>query len=148
MKKIPKLNKIFQSNAVKIAYLFGSQKDVGVAHLSGKNMTVDKASDLDIGVVFDSIPRDIYKVYGKLYSELDPVFRPFILDLVFIQETDPLFQYEVIQGYLLFSDEDFFSDNYEERVLKFASDLSFKKEQFQQEMFEAVKDGYFEITLR
>ena len=146
--KLSKLNNIFEDNSVKIAYLFGSQKDVGVAYLSGQDINLDKISDLDIGVVFDSHPRDIYRTYGDLYSDLGEIFHSFNLDLVFLQETDPLFQYEAMQGHLIYADDEQFLDKYEERILKLASDLDFKKKKYQKEIFEAVKDGYFEITLR
>ena len=119
-----------------------------MAFLSGEAVSIEKNSDLDLGVVFNSLPEDIYEVYGKLYSDLEDYFQPFKLDLVFLQEADPLFQYEAIQGNLLYFDNESILDSYEEKIIKLASDLSFKKEAFQKEIFEAIKDGYFEITYR
>lgn len=70
------------------------------------------------------------------------------MDIVFLQETDALFQYEAIKGVLIYCEDESFFDDYEEMVTKRAADLSYKKIGFEKDFLEAVKDGYFEIANR
>ncbi|MDI6802121.1 MAG: nucleotidyltransferase domain-containing protein [Thermodesulfovibrionales bacterium] len=142
------LTEIFKKYDVRIAYLFGSRKDDGIAFLSGKDVKFDKEADLDIGVVFEKLPIKAFKIYGELYADLSILFEPFNIDLVFLQETDALFQYEAIKGALIYSYEESFLDDYEEMVMKLASDMAYKKIEFERDFLEAVRDGYFEIAHR
>jgi len=142
------LEELLKRHKVKIAYLFGSQKENGIAFLDGRLKEVERGSDLDIGVVFEELPQRRFEVYGDLYADLSILFEPFNVDLVFLQETDALFQYEVIKGNLIYSDDEIFLDDYEERVMKRASDLSYKRIDFEKDFLEAIRDGYFEITHR
>jgi len=139
---------IFRKHEVILAYLFGSQKEAGISFLEGVATRIDDEVDLDIGVVFKTFPEDAFEAYGELYANLSLFFEPFTVDLVFLQETDALFQYEAITGELVFSDDELYLEEYEEQVMKRASDLSFKKNEFEKDFLEAVKDGYFEITHR
>jgi len=41
-----------------------------------------------------------------------------------------------------------YASEYEELLIKTASALAFKKEEFKRDFLEAIKGGYFEITLR
>ncbi|MBS3918213.1 MAG: nucleotidyltransferase domain-containing protein [Deltaproteobacteria bacterium] len=146
--KREKLTHIFKKHGVRIAYLFGSQKEAGISFLEGGATKIDDEVDLDIGVVFKIFPEDAFEAYGELYADLSLFFEPFTVDLVFLQETDALFQYEAIIGKLVFSDDELFLEEYEEQVMKRASDLSFKKNAFEKDFLETVKDGYFETTHR
>ena len=58
------LSELLKSHNVKIAYIFGSQKENGIAFLNDRNSTIDERADLDIGVVFEKLPQDIFEVYG------------------------------------------------------------------------------------
>jgi len=146
--KREKLTHIFKKHGVRIAYLFGSQKEAGIAFLEGVAQKIDDEVDLDIGVVFKIFPEDAFEAYGELYANLSLFFEPFTVDPVFLQETDALFQYEAITGELVFSDDELYLEEYEEQVMKRASDLSFKRNEFEKDFLEAVKDGYFEIKHR
>jgi predicted nucleotidyltransferase len=146
--KREKLIHIFKKRGVRIAYLFGSQKEAGIAFLEGGATKIDGEVDLDIGVVFKIFPEDAFEAYGELYADISLFFEPFTVDLVFLQETDALFQYEAITGELVFSDDELYLEEYEEQVMKRASDLSFKRNEFEKDFLEAVKDGYFEIEHR
>jgi predicted nucleotidyltransferase len=139
------LTQLFKKHHVKIAYLFGSQREKGIAFLSGNSRDIVSGSDLDIGVVFERLPDHIFKIYGDLYADLSMFFEPFNIDLVFLQETDPLFQFEAINGDLIYCEDERFCDDYEEMVMKKASDLLYKKIEFEKDFLEAIKDGYFEI---
>jgi len=147
--KREKLEDIFRKHGVLLAYLFGSQKGSGIAFLSGDYPKVGERSDLDIGVLLGKFPEDPFDAYGELYADLSIFFEPFAIDLVFLHETDILFQYEVIStGEMVYCKDELFLEEYEERVIKMASDLSFKKMDFEKEFLEAIRDGYFEIEHR
>lgn len=139
---------IFGVYKVRIAYIFGSEKDSGCSFLEGLSVKTSSFSDLDIGVVFDGLPEDIFNVYGGLYADLSVFFESFKIDLVFLEETDALFQYEAITGSRIYCEDEDFCDDYEEMVMKLASDLLHKKASFKRDFFEAIKDGYFEIAIK
>jgi predicted nucleotidyltransferase len=143
--RIESLRKLCRTYRVSIAYLFGSQKEVGTAFLGGGEREIEKGADLDIGVVFDKFPEKPFMVYEELYADLSVLFEPFKIDLVLLQETDALFQYEAIKGQVIYYEDETFLDDYEEMVMKQASDLSFKKIEFERDFLEAIRNGYFEI---
>lgn len=143
-----KLKGIFEKYGISIAYLFGSQMDAGLLYLRGKDIELEKGSDMDIGVVFHHTPRDIYQVYGGLYAELSKLFKPFNIDIVFMYEVSFIFRFEIIKGHRIFTANEDFADDYEDMVIRIASDLSFKRMMFEPDFYEALKDGYFEIELK
>ncbi len=148
MRRQERLTNILRQYGVKAAYIFGSQKEAGMAFLKGNVPMVAETADLDIGVIFEKLPEDAFKIYGELYADLSLFFEPFGVDLVFLQETGSLFQYEAILGEVVYCEDESFLEAYEERALKMASDLSFKKNEFETDFLEAIKDGYFEIEHR
>jgi predicted nucleotidyltransferase len=148
--KIPikPLENAFIKHGVKLAYLFGSQQEMGRALLSGQDLDGHEGSDVDLGVVFEVLPADVYDLYGSLWADLSGMLDPLTVDLVFLAETGYLLQYEAICGECIFCDDEGFRDAYEERVMKVASDLAFKRREFQKDMLQGIKDGYFEIASR
>jgi predicted nucleotidyltransferase len=142
------IKEIFKRYNVKIAYLFGSQRDKGLAFLNGQPRDLEKGSDLDIGVVFNKLPQERMNTYGELYADLSILFEPFNIDLVFLQETNSLFQYEAIRGIPIYYDDEDFLDEYEEMVMKKAEDMAYKKREFEKDFLEAIRDGYFEVKHR
>jgi len=146
--KRDEIREIFKRYNVKIAYLFGSQRDKGLAFLNGQPGDSEKGSDLDIGVVFSRLPQKRMDTYGGLYADLSIFFEPFNIDLVFLQETNSLFQYEAIRGIPIYCDDEDFLDEYEERVMKRAEDLAYKRRQFERDFLEAIRDGYIEVKHR
>lgn len=144
------LNDLFKQYGVRLAYLFGSQKDKGVAFLKGQYIEIERGSDLDIGVVLKDLPNPEQRVdlYINLYAGLSEIFNSFNIDLVLLQETDAIFQYEAIKGELIYYDDQEFLDSYEELVIKKAEDLSFKTIEFEKDFIEAIRDGYREIKFK
>lgn len=71
------LREIFKKYGVKIAYLFGSQKDKGLLFLEGEQVAMEKGFDLDIEVVFELLPENKIEIYGELYADLTEFFEPF-----------------------------------------------------------------------
>jgi predicted nucleotidyltransferase len=142
------LGEIFRRYNVRIAYLFGSQRDRGIAFIDGESIKPEEGHDLDIGVVFNKLPLNRMNIYGELYADLSFFFEPFNIDLVFLQETDSLFQFEAIKGTLIYHDDEDFLDEYEETVMKKAEDMAYKKRDFEKDFLEAIRDGYFEVKRR
>lgn len=75
------------------------------------------------------------------------LFDPFEIDLIFLQEVNPLLQLEAIKGVAIYVEDETFQEDYEELVIKKAEDLKFKKREFNKDVLEVRKDGYFEIEL-
>ena len=145
-----KIKRLFDKYNVILAYLFGSQKDTGIKYLNGQHVTIEKTSDLDIGLLLGNPlvpPVNMYKLYGNLYFDLSTVFEPFNIDIIFLHEVNFLLKFEIINGHRLYELDEEFTDEYEENVMKYASDLNFKRKMFEKDFFEALKNGYFEIEL-
>jgi hypothetical protein len=62
-----------------------------------------------------------------------------------MHEVNSLFQYEIIRGVRIYERDGLIADEFEERVMKIAEDLTFKKRTFDQEVLEAMEYGYFEF---
>lgn len=143
--RIESLTTLCKRHAISLVYLFGSQAAAGHAYFQGISAEPISRSDLDIGLVFDTLPASRMQVYGQIYEGVSSIFAPFSIDPVFLQETDYLFQFEAIKGKLIYAVSEATLDAYEDRVLKFASDIAFYLPLFQQEVMEAIENGYFQI---
>ena len=142
-----KLQSIFQRRGILLAYLFGSQQEEGKKFLAGKKFKSDSFSDLDIGLLLEGRPKDMFKYYGSLYIDLSHVFTPFSIDIVFLNEVNPLLRYDIISGKRIHVRDETFADDYEERVIRIAADLAFKRRMFEGDFYEGIKNGHFEIEL-
>ena len=123
---------------IALMYLFGSQQEEGLALLAGeKRAPRDALADLDVGVVFKKELPPAYaraKLYARLHNELEEVFRPFPLDLVFLQENHSVFQLEAVaRGKCVYAESDDFKDEYEISVLRRAADFRWVLEKFYEE---------------
>ncbi len=117
-------------------------------YLEGEKIVLDSYSDLDIAVSLKNPPQNIIGIYGELYKELSEIFEPFHIDLVFVHEVNPLFQYEIIKGIRIYEEDEDESEEFEEMVMKKAADLSFKRKLLDREIMEAIEDGYFEFEYK
>ncbi|MCK4432253.1 MAG: hypothetical protein KAW19_13245 [Candidatus Aminicenantes bacterium] len=145
--KITYLNNVFKKYNIVLAYLFGSQKDSGMKYLLDQSVEIEETSDLDIGILLETPPLHLYKFYGNLYYDLSAIFEPFNIDIIFLHEVNYLLKYEIIKGNRIYALDEEFADEYEEKITKFASDLSFKRKMFEKDFYEALENGYFEIEL-
>jgi len=143
--KARKIRNLAKKYGIAIIYLFGSQAENGARYLAGDNIGVEDLSDLDVAVSFVNIPSQAMKIYGALYKEFSEIFVPFYIDLVFMHEVEILFQYEIIKGERIFEKDEFLTDEHEERIMKMAEDLAFKRRIMNREILEAIEDGYFEF---
>ena len=126
-------------------YLFGSQSEKGHEFLKREDTKPDAFSDLDVAIAFETHPVDVIDAYGILFKEISEIFDPFTIDLIFMHEVNPLLQYEIIKGVRIFAKDEFSADEFEERIMKKAEDLSFKKKIFDKDIMEAIENGYFEF---
>jgi len=131
-----------------LIYLFGSQAERGKRYLEGEEISPDAYSDLDVAVALRNLPTGTIKIYGEIYKEISEIFGPFNIDLIFIQEMSPLFQYEVIKGVRIYEVDERIAEEFEEGVMKRAEDLIFKKRILDREIMEAIENGYFEFEYR
>ncbi|MBU1338207.1 MAG: nucleotidyltransferase domain-containing protein [Acidobacteria bacterium] len=139
--------KIFAGHHVQAAYLFGSRKSEGLAFLAGaKNLPQpDPTSDLDIGILLSHPPTSLFTLHGDLYAALSDLFRPFDIDIVFLHEVDALLQFDIISGHRIFTHDEESTDEYEEYIMKKASDLYQINKRMQHDFYEGIADGYREI---
>jgi len=147
MKTIEKLREALSRLNVSLAYLFGSKKDQGLFLLKGDRVSADLESDLDVAVLLYSMPADTYDLYGQLFALFSDIFDPFRVDIVILNEVNSLLQYEAIKGERIYTADEKVAEDFEENVMIRAEDLSFKKREFDREVSEAIRDGYFEIEL-
>ncbi len=141
-----KIKAIAEKFGITLIYLFGSQAEEGRKYIEGREISSDLFSDLDVATVFKETPAQTMEVYGGLYRELAELFVPFHIDLVFMHEVNHLFQYEIIKGVRIYERDELMADEFEERIMKRAEDLIFKKRTFDREVMEAMENGYFEFT--
>jgi len=123
-----KLKTICENSDVTLLYVFGSQKNKTEQILLGNPvLSDDPMTDIDIGVVFDRLNSeglDRAKLYSRLYNELEEIFLPFKLDLVFLQENHSIFQAEALKGICVYYKDLTVKDLYEEDVLRRACDFT------------------------
>ena len=87
----------------------------------------DPLTDIDVGVVFSKqIPDGLFRarLYGKLYKELEDVFLPYRLDLVFLEENHSVFQAEALKGICVYAKDQAEKELYEEDILRRACDFA------------------------
>ena len=139
------LQAIFKKNGVLLAYLFGSNQDIGRRYLEGSSYKAQESSDLDVGLLIARSSETVYDTYGNLYLKLSRVFAPFDIDIILLHEVHSLLKFEIISGYRIYAEDEQFADDYEDLVVKFASDLAVKRRMFESDFVKAIEDGHFEI---
>jgi len=142
------LKNLAQKFGIDLIYLFGSQAEKGKSYIEGERVTLEEFSDLDIAISFKKPPEHLIHVYGELFMEISEIFDPFHIDLVFIHEMNPLFQYEIIKGIRIYEEDESVAEDFEEMVMKKAADLAFKKRMMDRDIMEAIEDGYFEFEYK
>jgi len=140
MDKLDRFKEVCVTNGIILAYLFGSQAETGYKVLRGEKMLQnDPLADLDLGIVLNDKNRlnnSIYKLYTALYNYFDELFLPLRLDLVFLQETHSVFQFECIKGICIYQVNQKTRDEYEHNVLAKAADFRWVLDQYYRERLE------------
>ncbi len=136
---------IAEKYGIILIYLFGSEAKKGRIYSEGGRIKPHPFSDLDVAVAFEKEPQEPMETYSCLYREFSELFSPFQVDLLFIQEVNPLFQLEIIKGIRIYAKEERIADEFEESIMKKSEDLLFKKRVLDREIMEAVENGYIEF---
>jgi predicted nucleotidyltransferase len=143
MDKLKLINYIAENNNIALVYIFGSRVITGLDLLKGvRRKNNDPLADIDIGVVFKSglpSPRKRPELYTSIYNQMEDLFIPFPVDLVFLQETHSVFQANAICGRCIYYFSLDFKETYEENVLRRAADFRPFLERYLDEMLEEVR---------
>ncbi|MEW6416835.1 MAG: nucleotidyltransferase domain-containing protein [Nitrospirota bacterium] len=143
------IDRICEKYNIALCYLFGSQQDQGKAILEGKQVeVVDTESDIDFAVLFKTPPENSLETYALLSLDLQELVTPFKADLLFLHEVDHLIQLEAIKGINIYSFDNVFRDEYEEKVMMFASDELEIFKMNEKDLLEAIDNGYFEFEYK
>jgi len=134
---------ICKNYGILTAYIFGSMTEEGAACLEGgiSGKMQDPLADIDLGVVFlerPLSPEERIKTYGRLYSEMSEIFSPYPLDIIFLQETGVILQFEAINGLPVYIFDEDKRLEYEEHVIKLYQDWKPDYEQYKKEVLEAI----------
>jgi uncharacterized protein len=127
-------------NNIALVYLFGSQQENGLKLLDGQKMNLtDHLTDIDVGLVFsfdlETIPHR-HKLYARIFNSLEELFRPYQLDLVFLQENHSVFQTEALKGICIYTSSEEFRDDYEMAILRRAADFKYVLDKYTEEVLE------------
>lgn len=140
MNKLKELTRICQKYNIGLVYLFGSQKENALKILNGEKVEAkDPLADIDVGVVFISNIEDIperHKLYANIYNDMEDLFKPYYLDLVFLQECHSVFQVEAIKGICIYYVSGEFKDNYELMILRRSADFKYVLNRYYEEALE------------
>ena len=96
-------------------------------------------ADIDIGIVFMKYEYDIterYRLYASIYNEMEEIFKPYPLDLVFLQGCHSVFQLEALKGLCIYSVSEEFKDSYEMTILRKAADFRYVLDKLYEEALE------------
>lgn len=142
MNNLIKFKDICKQNGIILAYLFGSQAHNGYKIISGERVVQkDPFADLDLGIILDDVNRltgSMYNLHSTIYNQLDELFLPLSLDLVFLQETHSVFQFEAIKGICIYKVSEGIKEEYEHNILSRAADFRWVLEQYYRERLEEL----------
>jgi len=137
------LTTIAKKYNITLIYVFGSQVETAINILKGvTKIPEDSMADIDVGLVLQKKlpgPKEIFQFYSFIYNELQELFNPFPLDLVFLQETHSVFQAQAICGECIYSVSPSIKEKYEEDILRRAADFKPFLKMYLDEILEEVK---------
>lgn len=138
--KTDHIRSICKHHRVGLLYLFGSKNTTALTILKDGLVEIsDPMTDADVGVVFlfDLFEHTKhYLLYSTLYNQLEDLFNPFQLDLVFLQECHSVFQFEAIKGICVYKKSQEIQDQFEMNVLRRLPDFKYVLEQYEKEILE------------
>jgi predicted nucleotidyltransferase len=143
------INDVCKKYNVALCYLFGSQQEKGKAILKGKHADMsDVESDIDFAVLLMKPPENALETYASLSVDLQEFVSPFRADILLLHEVDHLIQLEAINGINIYAINNNFREEYEEKVMMFASDELEILKLNEKDLFEAIENGYFEFEYK
>ena len=142
MDKIDTLKGICKIYGIALVYLFGSRAEEAYRCLHGNEYMInDPLADIDIGVVFlQHLPpaAERYSLYADTFNDMADLFKPYPVDLSFLQENNAVFQVEALKGRCVFHIDNHFKDRYEEMILRRSADFKPILEIFLKEALEGI----------
>gem|GEM_PF-171149 len=141
LSKKEKLRFICEKHNIILLYLFGSQEKRGLEILNNSEFEEkrDPIGDIDVGIVF---PFDLNKItkryilYSEVFNDLEEIFRPEKLDLVFLQECHSILQFEAIKGNCIYFKSEEFREQFEMNVLRRLPDIKYLLANYEKEFLE------------
>ncbi len=131
-----------EKHGIALIYLFGSRVEVAGEILNGvSHLFDDPLADIDVGIVFkEGLPPENKRVflYSDIFNDLEEFFSPYLLDLVFLEETHSVFQSEAICGSCIYYCSEDFREDYEEDILRRAADFRPFLDKYYEELLEEV----------
>lgn len=131
-----------EKHRLALVYLFGSMAAQGVAFLDGAEVRpCDPLADLDVGVVTAfRLPggADRADLYAAVYDDFTDIFRPFKVDLSFLEEGHSVFQAQALTGTCVYAVTERAREEYEMLVLRRAADFAPVLRQFHREILEEL----------
>lgn len=140
-----RIEALAEKYSIRFVYLFGSEAEKGRVYLEAGKADPLPGSDLDVAVAFEKALLEPMETYGHLYKEISEMLDPFNVDLVFMQDVNTLFKYEIIRGIRIYAGDEVDGDEFEEEIMKRSEDLLFKKRSLDRDIMEAVENGYIEF---
>lgn len=135
-KVLPEITQVMKQHGVSLAYLFGSVQ-----------LDLPQAGDLDIGVYIRQPDKSLLDYYTDLYFDLCDLLRADNIDVVMLNQVNPVFRYEVIKtGSLIYYHtypvlEEFIEDT----LFQYEEIRSLKKE-YRAELHKRIKEGILMAT--
>ncbi|AST56534.1 DNA polymerase subunit beta [Thermoanaerobacterium thermosaccharolyticum] len=125
---------------IALLYIFGSQKENALKLINNEKVNaIDPLSDIDVGIVFlqdIEFINDRYKLYAKIYNDMEDIFMPYRLDLIFLQEKNSVFQCEALKGVCIYYYSETYKDMYEMKILQKAADFKYVLDKYNEEVLE------------
>jgi predicted nucleotidyltransferase len=133
MDRITRLHAICAEYGLLSIYLFGSRAEDGARRIRGQ-MVDEAGSDLDVGV-FGRDGVVAAARLGALQAALEDLFAPLRVDLVPLDQVDPLFRFAAMQGERIATCDSTAADEKELDVMRRAADLLPFQRQLEMEEF-------------
>ena len=137
-----RLGGLCREHGIALAYLFGSQRDLGLRVLHGEAVSLsDPLADIDVGVVMCEPlpgPDTRYRLYARIYNAFVDLLPGLPLDLVLLQENHAVFQAEAVLGRCAYAVSEVRRNDYEHRILARAADFRPVLDLFYRERLEEV----------
>lgn len=131
-KNLHLINEVMKNYKIPFAYLFGSI--IIESHSS---------QDADIAIYIENPTQSIFDYYNDIYFDLCKIFRADNIDLLILNNVNPIFRYEVIKkGRLIYCPYPEVLIKFTEKTLFEYEDIKYLKKEYQRELHKRVKEGF------
>lgn len=130
-RSLPHIIDVMRRYNISLAYIFGS-------------ILLEKvrAQDLDIGIYIKHSVRDIFDYYNDVYFDICDIFRADNIDIVMLNNVNPVFRFEVIKtGKLIYYHTHKIVEEFIEDTLFKYEDIKPFKQDYRKELHKRAKEG-------